>query len=261
MERVFSPGEFGLLVWNNLFVDRAVDGNKSVMIDGVTLMTKEELEHEGKEAYSIGSVMAVYELQYMLSNVIARVFGRALDNTRVWLLDERANTEENERILAMWDASLTEPEMAANVMVNKEKTKADLLQGNSKSYDFSIDGMAEGTKLSILVVPHERFLSDMRSYYPGLILALSLVLATTSQVERWIGHPIVISSTKLWQAKIEQELRDDIEPQILRVASDGAIAHASRENHGQYVSDELPNLSPKGCEGEQLPLEDEDTSP
>jgi len=221
MERVFSPGEFGLLIWNNLFVDKAVDGNKTVTMDGVNLMTKQELVHQGKEPYSIASVIAVYEVQYMFYNTVQKAFSQSLENTQVWLLDERVSTPNNQRILAMWDSGLTPEQMKSLVMESKAKTKDQLCENREKfkSLNFQIPTLADGTILSVLVLPKDDYSYGTSEFYPNLILILSLVLATVAQVERWIGHPVVISSTKLWQAKVENELRQALEPEIVHRSS------------------------------------------
>lgn len=123
-------------------------------------------------------------------------------------------------------------------MANKAKTKVELTNGieQHKLHYFDIDDMAEGTKLSVLVIPAEGFLAGMQSFNPQLILALSLVLATVAQLERWIGHPIVVSSTKLWQAKIEKQMRETLEGEIVASASQEAVNFASAAQNPDYVT-------------------------
>jgi len=240
MERVFSPGEFGLLIWNNLFVDKLVDGSKSPMIDGVNLMTKHELESQGKEPFSIASVVAVFEVQHMFVEIITRIFedSQSLLHTTVWLLDSRDDTGERERILAMWQWGLTQEQMREQVMEKQAMTMDELRNGNDMAvieHIDGLDGVADGTKLSLMVVPSEDYLALNRSPFPIFILLISLALACVAQAERWVGHPIVISSTRLWQAKIEKELREEVEDEIVRSASQNAIAVASASEHPQYV--------------------------
>jgi hypothetical protein len=223
MLRAFADtSEFGLLVWNNLFIDLSVDANKT-LYHGVKLAKKERIIAAGGTPYSLASVVAVYRIQVLLENVITKVFGAEVGQTQIFLFDDRPSTGERQRLMAMYDQSLTPSQRSNRAVAIGDKTKAELTDAESAQINsFKVKGTQSA--FSVAVVPTERYMATHTSEYPYFILMISLLLVAVAQLERWCGHPILISSYTLKQARIEEELRAKVESSIVEIAAARADA-------------------------------------
>jgi len=233
--RVFAARkEFGMLVLNNVFVNNVKYGDKT-LLDGVPIASKSEVMSSGGEPYFIGSVVAVYLLEPMLIKIINKVFGREIQNTRIYLFDDGAAVSETERLIGLYDPSLSEDQMMDLVIELSERTKAELLfDKNSQVNTFAL----EGTKavFSVGMVPNSNYLAAHVSQVPYYILGISIAIIAISQFERWLGHPWIVSEHELIRAAIEQDLRSKIDEEMKKrkaacllqiVASDASLLSPS----------------------------------
>jgi len=223
MLRAFADtSEFGLLVWNNLFVDLSTDANKT-LYHGVKLAKKDRIIGAGGTPYSLASVVAVYRIQVLLENVITKVFGVEVGQTQIFLFDDRPSTGERQRLMAMYDQSLTPSQRSNRAVAMGGKTKAELTDAKDAQINsFKVKGTR--SDFSVAVVPTERYMATHTSEYPYFILMISLLLVVVAQLERWCGHPILVSSYTLTQSRIEEELRAKVEWSIVEIAAAKAEA-------------------------------------
>jgi hypothetical protein len=220
MVRVFASNrEFGVLVWNNVFVCNTTDGNKTLS-QGVQLGPKAKILETCNDPYSIGSVVAVYKPQVMLSSAISKIFTREVTDTKLFLFDNRPTTEERQRLLAYYDQSITPVAMNEEAMRISEQTIEELTQSDDVQLNnFAIPG-TNNVEFLVAAVPNDSFMDRHTSKFPVVILILSLVLVGTSQIERWLGHPAIISQSALARAKWEQLIRAEIEREIADVGDE-----------------------------------------
>lgn len=204
MRHFASVPEYGMLVWNNVFTDKAAFGNSS-LLQGAPFCTRAEVEQQGKEPYAIGSVVAVYTLQQMLTGVIKNVFGKELEDTRLYLFDERTATGESERLLAIYDTEMTEVQVGNLVVEMGEMHRDDIVAHieHTQLNRFSISGTQ--MSLSVAVAPKHDYFRHRVSNVPHFILGISLVMILIAQLERWLGHPLIVSQHGLVRARIESQ--------------------------------------------------------
>jgi len=197
--------EYGMLVWNNVVTDNAAFGNSS-LLQGAPIFTKAEVEQQGKEPYAIGSVVAVYTLQHMLTGLIENVFGRELEDTRLYLFDERPTTGESERLLAIYDAQMTKAEVG-NLVVEMGEMHRDEIIAQTEHTQLNRFLICDGyMSLSVAVAPKRNYFRHRVSNVPHFILAITLVMIMISQLERWCGHPFIVSQHGLVRELIEKRL-------------------------------------------------------
>mmetsp|Transcript_3279 Transcript_3279/g.10203 ORF Transcript_3279/g.10203 Transcript_3279/m.10203 type:complete len:524 (-) Transcript_3279:33-1604(-) len=235
LKRFYSAvPEFGMLIWNNVFLDTTRDGEK-MMLDGVQLQTKQRILDAGGEPYAVGSVVAVYRIQNLLRTVATQVFGEELMDAKLYLFDKRSKTEENERLLAMYDMRQNEEDTNSEVWENRDQPIDFFLKDENAQYN---DLVVPGTEVafSVALVPHSDYLARHTTEYPLIILGISLCLVICAQMERWMGHPIIISELTLQRSLVEQELREELEPQIAQKAADITEAEAATACGAPYVS-------------------------
>eukprot|EP00928_Gymnodinium_smaydae_P080072 TRINITY_DN6386_c1_g1_i3.p1 TRINITY_DN6386_c1_g1~~TRINITY_DN6386_c1_g1_i3.p1 ORF type:complete len:497 (-),score=89.67 TRINITY_DN6386_c1_g1_i3:153-1643(-) len=223
--RTFAvPPEFGIVTWLPLFVD-AVDSNKT-LFDGVNLLSKQELELQGKTPYPIASVSGVYVVSKILENSLRKVFGDELRHTTIYLFDDRDDVESSESLLSIYADSVSGNN---NLMDNSNLSPSTIMARTPGSQANSIK--IEGTEMSVNIViePDELFLQSNRSNAPTWILLVSLLLVFGSQIERWLGKPSVVSTAHLRRTKAEAEVRAALEPQIKRQVDEAEQREAERD--------------------------------
>lgn len=228
MLRVFAvTPEFGMLVWNNVYADKAVYENATLLTDRVEMGTKAQIEEQGREPYALGSVVAVYELQNMFVGIIKKVFGREIQNTQLLLFDDRAGTPEAERLLAMYDQSLTEEQMSLDMVAKADQTESQLTAGDDVQINkFSLE--RSNTAFSVALIPNENFFSERVSRNPYYILGISLAMVLVGQLERWLGHPWIVSQHQLIKDALEAEIRERLE-QTMRYGDSNEVKNDDDE--------------------------------
>lgn len=221
LARVFSMvPEFGLQVWNNVFVDRQTYGGRTIL-EGVNLTKRHKVADAGGDPYSMGSVVAIYKLQELLRSIVEGVFGRDLRWTKIYLFDDRDDTPVRERLLAIYDTDSTRSAAGVNQEVMDDQNKIlDEIVASSEYYELNTFEVADtGARFKLAIVPHEAFLEKHITVKPLVILAISLAVIVAAQVERWLGHPYIVSEFTLTRAKVERELREGLEKRIIKNAA------------------------------------------
>lgn len=232
VERIYSDrAEFGMLAWNPVFVDVAVDGNKT-LFDGVELNSKGEWERQGKTPYAIGSVNGVYLLQNLFYKGIHSVFGKELSDTRAYLYDVRPGTEPDEALLAVYDPLYTADGLFTEAANNKALTLEQIKQRSEEVQvnAFTLDHT--DVEFAVILEPSDRYFGSRITKNAIMVLLLSLGLVLAAQCERWLGHPSILSSEEVWRAKYEADFRKELEERIVIEAKQRAIEQAAAERAG-----------------------------
>jgi len=207
--------EFRMLVFNNVFVDKATHSNH-VLKDGVPFDSKQKLIAAGKEPYAIGSVVGVYKVQMMLYTTMRGVFGAEIEQTRVYLVDDRATTPASLRFLAYYDPSLGLEQMFDEVLKMARQPSAPW-ESSEDVQRHAVNISGTDTSLSIVLEPNSDYFFRRISFTPFCIFLASIVIIIVAQVERWCGHPSIVSQNKLVLIALEAEIRE----QVLETMNDG----------------------------------------
>lgn len=180
------------------------------VLDGVQLNRKKTIEDLGGTPHSIGSVVAVYQINRMLVNIIKNVFGREIQDTRIYLFDNRPTTPANEQLLAMYDPMQTAEQMQATVIDKQHTTVEDLKKNDDVQVNtFDVSGVE--VSFVVALVPTDDYIAAHTTNAPYIILCISIALVIFAQLERWMGHPWVMSQDSLVRTYMEREIRVQVE--------------------------------------------------
>merc|ERR1719502_1398002 len=114
----------------------------------------------------------------------------------------------------MYDQTLTPTQRSNKAVELSSKTREELTNAELMELNY-FEVAGSRARFSVAIVANEEYLSKHTSSYPLIILLLSAGLVIIAQLERWIGHPSIISQSSLVRAKIEAELRAEVEADII----------------------------------------------
>lgn len=213
-----SRREFGMTILSPVFVNKNLDGEKT-MFDNVRLATKQQIEREGGVPHAAGVVAGTYVLQLVLENAIRGIFGEELLGTHIYLFDNRQSVEPQERLLAVYDPLLKSDEAFTESMRLNATTMQALTDSCLNSQTNVVEASGTDMSFAIVVCARQSYFDAKSTHTPYLILLISVALVLVAQIERWLGHPVVLSSERALQSVIEGSIRDELECKIVRESS------------------------------------------
>mmetsp|Transcript_89955 Transcript_89955/g.160100 ORF Transcript_89955/g.160100 Transcript_89955/m.160100 type:complete len:472 (-) Transcript_89955:160-1575(-) len=202
VKRVYaSQPEWGMLVWNPVFVDEETSGNQT-FFDSPELFKKSELEAMGRRPYALGSVSGVYLLQRTLLGAVQDHVS-SLQDVRLHLFDRRNSTKPDESLLAVFDPQLSHEEMYALAWEDQGLTPKMVKDRSHNAVQVALTIGDSTLELLVVVEPNENWEQRQATSAPWIVLGVSLALGYASQLERWVGHPEILSAHALIEAKKE----------------------------------------------------------
>lgn len=218
LKRVFAQyTEYGMLVFNNVFTRRDYKGVRTLIGGNITVQRKQRVIDAGHTPYAIGSIVAVYKVQDMLRTMVESVFPiKEVKDTKIYLFDDRTTTPATEQLIAYYDPMLTQTQGARFLADIADTTKAQVLGRSPRSVVNSRGVDDTSFQFSIVLEPNDAYFSSKTGPYPYYILMVSIAVILIAQLERWLGHPYIISETEYVRALIEAKIRADLEEEIAK---------------------------------------------